>query len=165
MNGIFFFHNGQGVFVLASGALLILVSCYWPPSLFFDVHTLCVGGERLAVVHHYTYIYITCTFHLHAHWVVDKMCVTILCRGITSRLLAALTTSLCQSKEIRYHMSGLVRFTLWHPSGRRVPGLSRATEFTFSLRFTNFLVEMLWCTAWDNFYLHIYMGTYIYIHT
>ena len=24
---------------------------------------------------------------------------------------------------------------------------------------------MLWFPAWDNFYLHIYMDTYIYIHT
>ena len=67
-------------------------------SLLVDVHTLCVGGEGLAAVHHY--IYITLTFHLHGHLVVEKMCVTIPCRGLTPRRLAALTTYLCESKEV-----------------------------------------------------------------
>ena len=31
----------------------------------------------------------------------------------------------------RYHMAGLVRFTLYHSSCRSVPGLLRVTEFTF----------------------------------
>ena len=74
--------------------LLAIQSLHEPRrSLFFDVHTLCVGGERLAVVHHYIYIYSAFTFDLHAHLVVVKMCVTIPCREITSRRLAALTTS------------------------------------------------------------------------
>ena len=146
--------------------LLAIQSLHEPRrSLLFDVHTLCVGGERLAGVHHYIYIYITFTFHLHAQLVVEKMCVTIFCRGITSRRLAALMTSLCQSKEVG------ITCLVWYVSlcATRLVGESLACRvrlsLPFSLRFTNFLVEMLWYTAWDNFYLHIYMDTYIYIHT
>ena len=66
-----------------------------------DYTESCVSGvERLAVVHHYIYIHITFTFHLHVHLVVEGMRVTIPGRGIPSRRLAALITSLCQTKEV-----------------------------------------------------------------
>ena len=94
---IFVFPDGQGLFVLAPRALPILGRATGHPSfvlqslheqrrsLHFDVRIMCAGVERLAVVHHYIYIYITFRFHLHAHVVVEKMCFTIPCRGITSR--------------------------------------------------------------------------------
>ena len=106
----------------------------------------------------YMYVSSTCTFGCWARRVSLISC------GITSRWLAAFITSLCQSKEVS------ITWLAWYVSSGTTHLVGEAVaccvgqSLHFSLRFTIFLGEMFWCTAWDRIYFHIDMDTFIHIH-
>ena len=148
-----------------SSVLRVAVSSWIEPLSPFNVHILCVGVVKLAVVYERVAVVQHCISHLQYMYIPSTCtcgCWEDVLHGPLSwnhfKMTGGAYDCSVSIERSRYHMSDPVRFTWLHSSRRRVPGLLRVTEFTF-------LVEMLWYTAWDTLYLHIYMDTYIHIHT